>query len=106
MRQRGGQRFNLAKFEEILANISDCIIIFPESAGSFAETGYFSKTNIKNRTLIVNCSNEQGESFLNLGPIDLVSKASIFGQTVLLNSKNPDFSIIKERLKVLLAVAN
>jgi hypothetical protein len=32
---------NIAEFEHILASISDCILIFPESPGSFCELGYF-----------------------------------------------------------------
>jgi hypothetical protein len=32
---------NVAEFEEVIGAVSDCLIIFPESAGSFAELGYF-----------------------------------------------------------------
>src|SRR5437867_2128987 len=30
---------NLAKFELVVADVADCVLIFPESAGSYAETG-------------------------------------------------------------------
>jgi hypothetical protein len=37
---------NVAEFEEIIGAVSDCLIIFPESAGSFAELGYFSQSEL------------------------------------------------------------
>jgi hypothetical protein len=34
---------NVGDFEEIIGHVSDCLIIFPESAGSFAELDFFQK---------------------------------------------------------------
>ena len=33
---------NLSQFEYVLAAVADCVVIIPESVGSWAETGYFS----------------------------------------------------------------
>lgn len=34
--------FDITTFEELIGNLSHSIVIFPEAAGSLAETGYFS----------------------------------------------------------------
>jgi hypothetical protein len=61
---------NLATFERLVAEISDCIIIFPESAGSFAEVGYFSALkDVRTKVLVVNDRKFEGvDSFVTLGP--------------------------------------
>src|SRR5438067_2473320 len=58
---------NLAEFESVVAQVADCVLIFPESAGSFAETGFFANSDkIKRKTLVVNPLTLQSEdSFLN-----------------------------------------
>src|SRR5216684_9386305 len=38
---------NLAKFETVIADVADCVVIFPESAGSWAETGFFANSPIR-----------------------------------------------------------
>jgi hypothetical protein len=38
---------NLQKFEEFLASAAECILVFVESPGSFAETGLFVKGGVK-----------------------------------------------------------
>lgn len=65
--QRSGFR-NVAEFEDIIAGISDCTIIFPESPGSFSEVGYFAKNEkIRKKLLIVNnLSLQARDSFLSL----------------------------------------
>jgi hypothetical protein len=71
---------NLQKFEEFLASTADCVLIFVESPGSFAETGLFAsfKETI-GRTFIVNTREEaRKNSFLNTGPIKLIRKKSDF----------------------------
>ena len=46
---------NLAEFERALANIADCILIFPESPGSLSELGYFAAFDeLRQKCLIVN----------------------------------------------------
>ncbi|HXI24802.1 MAG TPA: retron St85 family effector protein [Pyrinomonadaceae bacterium] len=92
---------NLAKFESVIADVADCVLIFPESAGSFAETGFFANSPIREKTLIVNPFDLQIEdSFLNLGPIDTISTISLLKPTVLINVKETvDFTPIGQRLK-------
>lgn len=92
---------NLAIFEDNLAHLSSCVLIFPESPGSFAEVGYFSKNEkISMKTLVVNLTKYQEDSFLILGPIDLINKKTFFTPTVNLNDKNPesDFKHIVTKL--------
>ena len=91
---------NLAKFETVVADVADCVLIFPESAGSFAETGFFANSKISEKTLVANPFELQVEdSFLNLGPIDSISTVSVLKPTVLINvNQTPDFSPIGQRL--------
>jgi hypothetical protein len=91
--------FRLAEFEEFLASVADCVIVFPESVGSFAETGYFSaKPEVRHNCLVVN--SDQSNSFLNRGPIDLIEQHSKYKKIVLdLAAHPPNFSLIKERLE-------
>ncbi|HEY1648921.1 MAG TPA: retron St85 family effector protein [Terracidiphilus sp.] len=80
----GKSFINIAIFEELLASISDCVLIFPESAGSYSEVGIFAVTDsIRNKTLIANdSSHEKNDSFLNLGPIHAINTVSLFTPSV------------------------
>jgi len=80
----GKSFINIAIFEELLASISDCILIFPESAGSYCEVGIFAVTEpIRYKTLIANdSSHEKNDSFLNLGPIHAINTDSLFTPSV------------------------
>ncbi len=71
---------NLQRFEEFLASAANCVLIFVESPGSFAETGLFAALpKVIRKTLVVNTRGESREnSFLNLGPIKLIRKESLF----------------------------
>ena len=93
---------NLSKFEQLVAQISDCVLIFPESAGSFAETGYFSTVDaVRQKVLVANdLSHQAAESFTNLGPLDTFNKKSLFQPTVHVSTAGPDidFLPVKERL--------
>ena len=75
---------NLQSFEEFLANTADCVLIFVESPGSFAETGLFAGTDeVIKKTFVINTREESGKkSFLNLGPIKLIRKASQYDAVV------------------------
>lgn len=96
--QEGSAFVNLSKFETILAEVTDCILIFPESPGSFAEAGFFSNSKVRNKTLVINPFLFQtSESFLNLGPIDTINSFSFLKPTVLLNAS--DFTPIRSRLQ-------
>jgi len=93
----------LAKFEEFLGSVADCVIVFPESVGSFAETGYFAaKGNVRCNCLIVNSASEQKTSFLNRGPIDEIERhTKLEYKRLVLNfdATPPDFAVIKERIE-------
>src|SRR5580700_3595393 len=71
---------NLQRFEEFLATAANCVLIFVESAGSFAETGLFAALpSIVKKTFVINTRKEaNAKSFLNLGPIKLIRKSSDF----------------------------
>jgi hypothetical protein len=90
---------NLAKFETVIADIADCVLIFPESPGSFAEAGFFANSKIiREKTLVINPLLLQAtDSFLNLGPIDTISSFSFLKPTLLLNAS--DFTPVGQRLK-------
>lgn len=89
---------NIADFESFLANVSDCILIFPESPGSIAELGYFSNNKkLIKKLLAVKDLNLQHDSFINIGPLDKVERESNF-QTVFVDRKAPNFDQIKNRL--------
>jgi len=75
---------NIAQFETVLAEVADCIILIPESVGSWTEIGFFSaKSEISKKCLIFNAINQQGDSFLNVGPIQTINESSRYRPTVL-----------------------
>jgi hypothetical protein len=99
---------NLSKFEKTIGDISDCIIMFPESPGSFAEIGVFSQIpNIRRKTLVVNGLEFQTErSFTNLGPIKVIGSESAHGPVYLVTDQlEIDFSPVGERLQQMFARA-
>lgn len=91
---------NLSAFESVIAGIADCILIFPESYGSIAELGFFSAwRDMRRKILVANDIAQQGESFINNGPLASIAKETEFQPTILLDySNNPDFNTIKTRL--------
>ncbi|MBZ5523197.1 MAG: retron St85 family effector protein [Acidobacteriia bacterium] len=93
---------NFANFESVIADIADCVLIFPESEGSFAETGFFAKSEVGKKTLVVNpLSHQTDESFLNRGPIDTINRISFLQPAIHIDSDGPsiNFAPIGERLK-------
>jgi hypothetical protein len=98
---------NLGRFEKLIAAVADCVIIFPESEGSYAELGLFSAiADIRKKILVVNKLKYQASnSFLQLGPIDEINIASRFRPALHFNPDTPpiDFEPVKttliERLK-------
>lgn len=96
-----GEFQNVAEFEDVMAEISTCTILFPESPGSFAELGYFSKNEkLRKKLLIVNDLTLQGQdSFIALGPVGLVDIHSTFRPTIQMQFDDvPDFALIRDRL--------
>lgn len=93
---------NLSQFESIVASVSDGVLIFPESPGSYAEIGFFSRSEISKKTLVANLLDYQTDnSFLNLGPIHSISSAETFLQPVFLTESNGaiNFDPIRKRLQ-------
>lgn len=90
---------NLGKFEERLGELADCILIFPESAGSIAELGYLSaNAKLRKKLLVVCDTKHQGESFINRGPIKLSNDDSVFTSMIYFDYENPTFNLIKDRI--------
>jgi hypothetical protein len=93
---------NLSKFERLVAQISDCVLIFPESAGSFAEIGCFSTlSTVRKKVLVANdLSHQAADSFTNLGPIDTINRNSFLRPAIHISTTDPhiDFFPVKERL--------
>lgn len=93
---------NVGEFEEIIGEISDCLIIFPESPGSFAELGFFAKNEeLRKKILVVNDENLQSkDSFLRRGPINLIDAHSRFAKEIQVRyDDNANFGLVKERLE-------
>jgi hypothetical protein len=100
------ETLNLAVFEAIIAEASDCVLIFPESVGSFAEMGFFSgSSTVRRKTLVANDLCYQAtDSFANLGPIAAINSKSFLRPTIHLQRVDGvvDFAPLKERLERLL----
>ncbi len=94
---------NLSDFEELVAAIADCIILFPETPGAIAELGLFSGSKTARKSLLVAIKSEyqSNDSFINRGPLATIDKESSFGSRVVLDFQNPDFSHIKQKLALL-----
>ena len=102
-----GSRINLVHFEEYLGLLSDLILVFPESAGSYAETGLFSsKKKLFKKTLIVNNRlYNESESFILNGPIKHIRKNTNFeGDLNIINEE--EFKLITDRLSNRFNVSN
>ena len=97
----GANHSNLTKIEELIGQIADAIVLFPESPGSFAELGYFAKTKtLAQKSLIISNYDFQGQdSFIALGPILLIDALSTYKPSIqLLYEETADFKQIKQRL--------
>jgi hypothetical protein len=94
---------NLGIFEALIAGISDFVLIFPESPGSFSEAGFFCNSpGIPKKTIIANDSTYRAEeSFLNLGPLRSIDSKSNFSPRIEVRVADPldDFSVIKKKLE-------
>ena len=92
---------NVGEFEDIIGEVSDCVVLFPESPGSFAELGYFARSiRLRKKLLVVNDLDLQGQdSFISLGPINLVDNHSLFRPAIQIQyGEEPQFHLIKERI--------
>jgi len=91
---------NVAEFENLIGEVSDCVIIFPESAGSFAELGYFANIeSVRKITLVVHDANLQSDdSFILRGPVDLFDRHSDFRKVIHVDYTDPNMNLIRDRL--------
>ena len=97
----GSEIHNLGVIEEIIGEIADAIILFPESPGSFAELGYFAKVEkLARKVLVVTDYAYQGQdSFIGLVPISLIDSKSIYKPSIpLIYREEADFAPIEQRL--------
>jgi hypothetical protein len=94
---------NLSEFEQIIGTVADCVLLFPESEGSFAELGLFSNmAEIRRKILVANSIAYQSkDSFLNLGPIQSIDKKSFLRPTVQIIKQRGRFNFepLRERLE-------
>ncbi len=92
--------FDIADFEEMVADLSIAIVLFPEAPGSFAELGYFSgQDSLSEKTVLaLDLNHQKSGSFISLGPARKVAERSVFGMPIQLNYKKPDFSLISTRI--------
>ena len=93
---------NVAEFEDVISEISTCIVLIPESPGSYAELGYFSNSKkIRKKLLVLNDAKLQGQdSFITLGPIGLIDKYSWYKPAIQISlSEEHPFAVIKQRIE-------
>ena len=92
---------DLTAIENFIGEIADAIVLFPESPGSCAELGYFSKTpKLAQKSLVISDYNLQGQdSFIALGPIHQIDTKSIYKPSIqLIYGEEADFKHISQRL--------
>lgn len=92
--------FDISDFEELVGSLSHCIVIFPEAAGSFAETGYFSAREelAKKTILVMDSGRQKTDSFISLGPAKKINDTSIYNPVIQLDYKKPIFDLIITRI--------
>ena len=99
--EEGAAHHDLAEIEELLGAVVNAIVIFPESPGSYAELGYFSKSSelAKKSLVISNIKLQSEDSFISLGPIHLIDKTSIYKYAIQMEyGVGADFKQITDRL--------
>lgn len=92
--------FDITTFEELIGNLSHSIVIFPEAAGSLAETGYFSaRPDISKKILLaINAAHLTTDSFISIGPAKKIADVSVFQPNIQFDYDNPCFNQISQRL--------
>lgn len=92
--------FDITTFEELIGNLSHSIVIFPEAAGSLAETGYFSaRPNIARKILLaIDTAHLRTDSFISIGPAKKIADVSVFQPNIQFDYENPNFDLISQRL--------
>ena len=99
--EAGEEPFDLADFEQLVGELSHSIVIFPEAAGSFAETGYFSAVpELAIKTILVlDATRSAQDSFILLGPAKKIAEATLFHPNIEINYRDPDFDQIAGRIR-------
>jgi hypothetical protein len=100
----GSEKVGLSEFEDTIGDISDGVVLFPESTGSFAEMGYFAASEtVRDKLLIVNdFSYQTSNSFASLGPIQTIDAKSYLAPTVHVQKDQnglADFTQLPQRLE-------
>ncbi len=92
--------FDITTFEELIGELSHSIVIFPEAAGSLAETGYFSaKPELAKKILLVlNKEHLTKDSFISIGPAKKIADASTFQPNIEMDYVNPEFPRVSQRI--------
>ena len=92
--------FDITTFEELIGGLSHSLVIFPETAGSLAETGYFSARPCiaKKILLAINEAHLTKDSFVSIGPAKKIADESVFQPNIQFDYDNPNFELISQRL--------
>ena len=92
---------NIALLERVIAEISTCVVLFPESEGSIAELGYFAGDDeLREIMLVANDAKFHDDpSFISLGLVQLVDGDSIFPPLSFDYSNTENLVAIKERIE-------
>jgi len=92
---------DLSKFEKAVAELSCCVVLFPEAPGSLVELGFFSSNeSIVERLLVVvdNQYDDGKDSFISLGPVNTINNGSDFRPVFVDAYNNFNFEKIKNRI--------
>ena len=93
-------QFDIADFERLIASLSHAVVVFPEAAGSYAETGYFSAVQaIADKiVLALDIKYQAKDSFISLGPAKKIAAMTRFHGNIQSDYANPNFLDIVERI--------
>lgn len=96
----GDGPFELTNFESLIAEVSAAVVVFPESAGSICETGFFAakKEILAKTVLAIDRQYQVFESFISTGPLNLINEGSNFRPAEYIDY-NGNFEIVIERIK-------
>lgn len=94
-------QFDITDFESLVGSLSRAIVIFPEAAGSFAETGYFSAIEhlCEKVILVLDSDRQKDDSFISLGPAKKIGQKSRFYPVIQMSYKSPSFDVVVGRMK-------
>lgn len=96
---------NLAHLEETISHVVDCVILFTESPGSFAELGYFAGSEIKKKVLVAMPFEHHADgSFINEGIMPIIESESPYRGPALIQINGhiaQDFQSVETKLQKL-----